>query len=217
MNAGSLTAGQTTNFSEEAWIKTTTAANQYFVAEGSTSTNVPFDGIYLDSTHKPAFTVRDNVGTQIVLTGSSAVNDGRWHQVVGVRNGATMSLYVDGKQAATASASALGAVALNTTTVGALKRTTVSNYFSGSIDEAAVYVRALGAAEINGHYRAGTSNYAGTIAPDGPALYWRFGERVARRELAAVPDPLRAQPAHEGAEARARVGRDVGPFDLRAA
>jgi RHS repeat-associated protein len=159
VNAGSVGAGQSSTFSAEAWIKGSATTGRYFVAEGSTSTTTPYWGLATDGTTgtKAIFTVRDNAGVTATVTGTKTIMDGAWHHVVGVRSGSTFSLYVDGAPDATTTAT-LGSITLNATVVGALKRTAVSNFFNGSIDEAAIYPTALSAATIGRHYYNGTNS-----------------------------------------------------------
>jgi RHS repeat-associated protein len=177
VNAGSLTAGQSSTFSAEAWIKGSATTGRYFVTEGSTSTNTPYWGLATDATTgtKALFTVRDNAGVTATVNGTKTVMDGAWHHVVGVRNGSTFSLYVDGAADGTTTTT-LGSITLNATVVGALKRTTVSNFFNGSIDEGAIYPTALAASRIVNHYQAAKSNYAGAATANAPSGYWRLGE-----------------------------------------
>ena len=81
------------------------------VGEGSTSSSNPFDGLTISPvTNFPKFAMRDDAGTAITATGtigvSAVVNDGLWHQLVGVRtvsgSTTTLNLYVDGNLYGTA-------------------------------------------------------------------------------------------------------------------
>jgi hypothetical protein len=49
-------------------------------------------------TNQAAFNLRDSTGNTLTLNGGQLLNDGNWHQVVAVRDGATNQnlLYVDG-------------------------------------------------------------------------------------------------------------------------
>jgi Concanavalin A-like lectin/glucanases superfamily len=79
-------------------------------------------------------------------------NDGQWHLVVGVYDGMTQYLYVDGvltdSQAKTYTNS-------NTTNI-TIGSATDCGYFSGSIDDVRIYNRALSAAEIQELYTGGS-------------------------------------------------------------
>ena len=79
-----------------------------------------------------------------------------WHHIAATKNGAAVRLYLDGADV-TNTSSIPGSVPamLNTTSdliIGRASNATAG--FPGSIDEAAVYSRALSAAEILSHYRA---------------------------------------------------------------
>ena len=172
-------AGQSTTFSAEAWVKGSAITGRYFLTEGNTSSTTPFWGLATDGTTgtHAVFTVRDDASHVAMAIGTKTILDGTWHHVIGVRNGTTVSVYVDGALDATTTLSTLSTLTLGLTTVGALHRiTTVSNYFGGSIDEAALYGTSLTAAQIADHYQAARSNYAGTIHPNAPSAYWRLGE-----------------------------------------
>ncbi len=177
VNTGNLGVGNFSTFTDETWIKTSTSAAPYFLAEGNSGTSTPFQGLHLNATGHVLFTVRDNVNVVAEITGSSVVNNNAWHHIVGVRNGTTVSLYVDGKSDATpVTVGTLGSLTLTTSTIGALSRTSVANFFAGTIDEPALYPAALTAARINNHYQAAKSNYAGTVTGSTPDVYWRLGE-----------------------------------------
>ena len=79
-----------------------------------------------------------------IATGNINLNDGNWHQVVGVQySKSSRSLYVDGVLKATDSTT-IGTV----TTTEFLIGTNLSTYFNGAIDDVRVYNRALSAEEI---------------------------------------------------------------------
>ena len=83
----------------------------------------------------------------IALQSTSAVNDGNWHRIVGVRSGTTATLYVDG--ALQASASALDNAVANVQspfsfTAGANETSfNYGIYFDGTFDDLALYDYAL--------------------------------------------------------------------------
>jgi hypothetical protein len=86
------------------------------------------------------------------------MDDGAWHYVAGVYDGAKMSIYVDGGIGATDTTfSSNIAVTTNNVFVGA--RSTSLEYFSGSIDEARVYNYARSAEEIRTDYNNGLATH----------------------------------------------------------
>ncbi len=152
--------GQTTPFSISAWIKTTSPGNMSIVS--TWQANVA-SGYRLDVTSLAAgvidFGLFSVSGTNNrTVYGTRAVNDGRWHHVVGTYSGNSnvtgMKLYVDGASDATN-------VYLNTDPgtitspfvwTGSLDGT---NYmFNGSIDDVRVYNRELSASEVATLYGA---------------------------------------------------------------
>ena len=177
VDAGNQGVGQLSNFSVEAWVKSTATNKPWILAEGSTSNNNPVDGINIDGTgaNNTRFFVRDTSGTSANVTGTKTINDGNWHMVVGVRNGTNFSLYVDGVPDGSTTAT-LGSIALNTTAIGALKRSTVGGFMNGSVDEAAWFPTSLSTAQISGQYQAAISGYAPSVDQAAPYAYWRLGE-----------------------------------------
>jgi len=115
------------------------------------------------------------------------LNTDTWYHVVGVYDGSTMKIYLNGAlgmstalpAGATVSANANSNIPL---TFGA-RADGVSGYYeyNGTIDEAAVYTTALSPSRILAHYEAGVAvspptSYQQTILGDAPAGYWRFNE-----------------------------------------
>lgn len=152
------------NFSISAWIKTTgTAADQFiFISKGQDGTT--YNGITFavvsGATGVIRLEIARNTGTvnnvdYKDLSGSVKVNDGAWHWVVGVYDGAFMYVYVDGlldnNSAWTNNA---GYKATNWPRIGAWTDdgSTYSGFFNGNIDELALYGRALSSGEIKRLY-----------------------------------------------------------------
>jgi hypothetical protein len=94
-------------------------------------------------------------GLSTDLYGAKNVNDGLWHHVAAVYDGAHIFLYVDGTL--DDSTRATGLISLNNYPVCLGKNPDAPHpyYFNGLIDEASVYNRALSAAEIHALYLAG--------------------------------------------------------------
>lgn len=79
---------------------------------------------------------------------TSQVNNGQWRYVVGVRDGTTVRIYVDGVQESTGTGDT-NEIKNGTATVDMGKNPgSALTFFTGSIDEVRIYNRALTAAEI---------------------------------------------------------------------
>lgn len=77
-----------------------------------------------------------------------------WHHVAGTYKGSSVKLYIDGVLESSVSAS--GNLYNNAQVVQMGGRPAFGNYFQGSIDELAIYNRALSASEITELYNSGT-------------------------------------------------------------
>jgi hypothetical protein len=134
------------NPSAEAWVKTSDADGIIFRAR--------FNGFHLwISGGKALFGYTDSTGAGHTATSVANVNDNVWHHLAGTYDGTTVRLYVDGAQVASvASTAALyypgGGMAIGR------DGDADGNYLAGTIDEVAIYNRALTATEVKQHYDA---------------------------------------------------------------
>jgi hypothetical protein len=113
----------------------------------------------IDTGNHASLFLRDEVGNAVTVSGSSLINDGRWHHIAGIRAGETASIYVDGVAEASQSSS-LGSVSIATcptyykigggfTGPGACTSDrTDESPFSGLIDEVGLHRRALTVSEL---------------------------------------------------------------------
>ncbi len=130
-----------------AWIKPTAAGNgqhQHFVTKGDVCYALKHNtGNYME------FNVYD--GTWYTASGpavTAATFNNVWHHVAGTYDGATLKIYVDGVLQPTTAAHA-GQIAASAITVTLGKdNTNNGRYFTGTIDDARIYNRALTDAEI---------------------------------------------------------------------
>ncbi|MEE8452362.1 MAG: LamG domain-containing protein [Thermoguttaceae bacterium] len=111
------------------------------------------------STYRKArFWIQDDKGTWLNSdNGTTDLDDGRWHHVAGVYDGQFLRIYVDGIEE---SSRKVGPVTLNTNAEPVMVGSSggKSEFFTGQIDEAALYTRALSAVEIYEHYVLGSEN-----------------------------------------------------------
>ncbi|MGW7287761.1 LamG-like jellyroll fold domain-containing protein [Streptomyces sp. NPDC054847] len=139
---------------------------------------------------------------QPIVSGQS-VTDNEWHHVVLTGSGATQTLYLDGmplgsrtgtlgKSGLTHSYLGAGYASAGWTGIAA----SGTYWFTGQIDEPAVYAKSLSAATVAAHYKARNGlvagdgpHYRGEITGDAPAAYWRLDETsgtTARSEVTAT-------------------------------
>ncbi len=142
----------TSNYTVVAWVKTTsTANNSVVVAKGTNATQLVMNPAQTGGAGKALFTEDGNQSSANVST--TTINDGNWHQVIGVFRGATRtkSIYVDGtpfERSVTATAGATNALEFSIGGMDAGAGTFIPS-FTGLIDDVQVYDRALTDTEIN--------------------------------------------------------------------
>ncbi|MFI9387453.1 RHS repeat-associated core domain-containing protein [Kutzneria sp. NPDC052558] len=100
------------------------------------------------------------------ITSATAVNDGKWHQVVLSSMGSTQTLYLDGAKVADLTGQQIDASLLTFNQLGAAYASTPASWpawgataqrsYTGAIDDVSVYSGPLGAAAVAAHYKAGT-------------------------------------------------------------
>jgi hypothetical protein len=103
------------------------------------------------------FELRNDAGTNPYPTPSASISNGSaWHFLAGVRKTSApyLELYVDGVSVGTSDTNASGAITTDDSLVG-VNRASLSNYFSGSMDDVRIYNRALSADEIKRLYNMG--------------------------------------------------------------
>ena len=120
------------------------------------------------------FYVRNGASVSVSPSGGTALWDGDWHMVAGTYDGASVRLYVDGRQAGAGVAAGgpidyalpIGAFEIGRFP-GADACVGVQTHFPGQIDETRVYGRALTAAEL-GRLAADAGPNPPSLEPDRP-------------------------------------------------
>jgi hypothetical protein len=134
----------------EAWIRSNTLINNSTIlSKGSTS------GYRLmrNGTNNPS-QFGTSGPTNGNLNGATSINDGVWHHIVAVYDGANKYIYLDGVQDATVGAT--GNITTNNTALRIAENAQATGrYWRGWIDEVALYNVALTPAEVLDHYNAG--------------------------------------------------------------
>lgn len=88
----------TGDFSISLWVNIASAGFQSFISLFQVYTHdASRYGLRIDAGHYPDFAVQDSDGSsQSVGAGGVSIQDGKWHNLVGVRSGNDFSLYLDG-------------------------------------------------------------------------------------------------------------------------
>jgi hypothetical protein len=89
------------------------------------------------------------------VSSSGGYNNGNWHHVVFTRTKTTgaLQLYVDGAPAGSATGNMVSLLSPTNINFGRIQ--TGNNYFSGTLDEIAVYTTVLSGTTVTSHYNAG--------------------------------------------------------------
>jgi hypothetical protein len=141
--SSSLNVGD--HFTIEAWVKRATLSGYPVIA----------------SKQNGAWVLEFNPQNQLVLrrstvgdvaTSTATVADKSWHYVAATKNGSTTRLYIDGAE--------VGAVVSNQTMADnsqplVIGQSISTSFFSGNIDELALYNTPLTTSQITSHYQAG--------------------------------------------------------------
>ena len=158
---GAAAVAGPTVFTVEVWFKTATAGGKLLGFGGSpTGQSTSYDRhLFLNNTGNLVFGVYPNAVK--VIVSPKTYTDNTWHYAAATLSGAGMQLYVDGAQVAadttTTTAQAFNgywrAGYDNLTGWGANAPTNF--YFTGSLDDAAIYTTALSPTKITAHFNAG--------------------------------------------------------------
>ena len=155
--------GASSSFTFEAWVNRPAGSyiTEEIVVERKSSSSGLVVGLKFNYTRAISFSVRNTSWQAYSAAGSTLLYDGKWHHVVGVKDGNTnqLRLYVDGILEATVSASY--AAGFDSPADGisiGWRGSSNEGFFKGLIDEVAVYNSALDGASITQHYNNGLQN-----------------------------------------------------------
>lgn len=93
-------------------------------------------------------------------------NDGSWHHLVGVKQGDTGYLYLDGVLKASDTTLITGDLDYDTFRIGGLLQGVTDMSSNGTIDEVAIFNRALSTTEISNIYNAQKGSYLTYETPE---------------------------------------------------
>ncbi|MET9610070.1 LamG-like jellyroll fold domain-containing protein [Streptomyces sp. NPDC006512] len=147
------------SYTIETWFKTNTTRGGKLIGFGNNTVNSSgsYDKqIYMTNTGRLIFGVY-NGSTRTISTGLfETYNDNKWHHVVGTQGPGGMTLYVDGQNKGTNSATNSTPYAgywhVGGDNLASWPTRPTSNFFSGQIDETAVYPSVLTQAQVKSHF-----------------------------------------------------------------
>jgi PKD repeat protein len=173
--AAPTTTGQPPDvFSLETWFRSTSNTGGRLIGwsnrltQGSSGKSDRH--IYLDNAGHVIFGAKPT-NQRLVVTSPQTYNNGAWHHVVASMSKDGIKLYVDGQQVGSRDDVTVGEhLSIGNWRIGgdSLSQwpSAPSNvYFNGSMDEVAVYKRALSANEVALHHAAGSGTAAPNLAP----------------------------------------------------
>lgn len=141
------------SFTIETWVKTTQGGSTEKVFLGKFDGYVNYS-LGVNTSNQTKFEIKDSVGNTITVFGP-AVNDGIWHHLAGCVNRANsrLSIYVDGVRNSTNwTFDPSGFFSHDPLTLGYYK---YNNFYSGLLDEVAIYNRRVPGFELARHYISG--------------------------------------------------------------
>ena len=180
-----------TTYSTELWFKTTTTSGGLLLGFGNSATDPSWSHdrkIWMDDAGRIHFGNYDGGVREVSST--TACNDGAWHHVATSTSPTSgTTLFLDGVKVGQTPGLAndvySGHWRIGGDTVGGWPSSPTSTTFAGTIDEVAVFGKALDAATVHEHFLAarGTRMAAVPFDPYGkavrdgrPSLYWRLDE-----------------------------------------
>ena len=149
-------------FAVATWVKTTETREQTIIQQRSPSV---YNGEYqllLSPDGRVVWWTFGDDQDGFQITSSGRVNDGNWHHIAAIReNNGTGKIYIDG-ELDSFQASEPRTLVSTQVYIGADMRD-MQQYFRGSIDEVAVFNRALSGVEITTIYQSGWDSISGKI------------------------------------------------------
>jgi len=136
---------------------------RYVVSKGSTTTGFQ---LYLTGSRQPVFSAGTTAGTYSVV--GSSLASGTWHHLAATLRGLTLTLYVDGRSVATRVATGSVRRSAGLALVAGRYSPSATGGLVGSLDEVAIYDRALADAEVAAHAAAGIDPAVPDVAISGP-------------------------------------------------
>lgn len=180
-------------FTIELWFNTGSGQGGELASFGDARTGTSASSsrkLYMGSNGKLNFGARS--ASPGVVTSSRSYNDNAWHHAVATVGPSGTALYVDGQlvgsNANKTAATRTGYWRFGGDNLTGWPNKPTNTYFSGSIDEIAVYQNtALTAARVQAHHQAALAttigNYPDEVATDAPSYYYHLDEGAAGKIL----------------------------------
>ena len=173
-----------TTWTLEAWVRTTVTSQIPIVSNRM----APYTGdqsLAITITNKVLISSTSNVGGGQTgdATGTKIVADGQWHHIVVVLGLTSWAAYVDGVFDPLNVQPTGTNIGSRVHQLGIGFDSDTAGFWSGSLDEVAIYQYALTPAQIRAHYAANPlsvpyapGSYPALVLKDGARNYWRLGE-----------------------------------------
>ncbi len=156
VDTGDLSLFETGDCTYELWLATSaaTGVNYSLFSEGTSAGNNGYSVLLVNTTGKLSAFARNDAGTGFANNvAGPAINDGIFHQCLMVKSGTSILVYLDNSVLFTATGLS-GVFTQNKSCIAAGDVATPADYFTGTLDEVAVYNYALSPARIAAHFAA---------------------------------------------------------------
>ncbi len=162
----SITSHALTTFTEAAWVYPTSSDTSFHGIVGYDNGNPAqrAPSIYMFSGGRVQVGFGDGTSWNSMSTSGVVLTSNAWNHIASTYDGATFRIYINGVESASSALAGKVPYAVSTLRVGRL-----DNYFKGSIDEVALFDRALSATEISA-LKDGRYNPNDLIVAPGAAL-----------------------------------------------
>ncbi|MFU8946826.1 LamG-like jellyroll fold domain-containing protein [Mycetocola zhadangensis] len=168
--ATTVSGGSSTTFATELWFNTSTTSGGKLIGFENTQTGNGSDydkQIYMINSGALIFGVY--TGGVAYLQTPATYNDGTWHHVVGLQDSTGMKLYVDGTLVGSNSTATnqafTGFWRIGGGNLNSWPSQPSNSYFTGTLDEVAVYSHSLTSDDVATHYATGIND---STAPSTP-------------------------------------------------
>lgn len=180
----------TGSFSFECWVKVSSfpGATKPIIANYNTVTGVSKGaGLQINSSGHILWTIANNSGTFVSIT-STAITTNTFHHAVGTYDGSTSKFYLDGTLVSSSTFNINSGT--DQTFIGS---SPFNDFLACTIDEVAIYNRALSQAEVSEHYSNGsnptptqlaTATVSYTLGPENDPYTALFTRNTYHRILA---------------------------------